>query len=74
MYRIIAGYVGTLPGAVEEGMRLFSTHCLRATTATLILDSGVDIRKFRNPLPPPGYHHQLYDKDTKESASHDVPI
>jgi integrase len=37
MYRVIAGYVAKLPGAVKEGARLYSTHSLRATTATLYL-------------------------------------
>ena len=41
MYRVIAGYVAKLPGAVKEGSRLYSTHSLRATTATLLLDAGV---------------------------------
>jgi site-specific recombinase XerD len=78
MYRVIAGYVGRLPGAIKEGSRLYSTHSLRATTATLLLDAGVDIRKVQELL---GHRHvtttQIYDKrrrTTKESASHDVPI
>jgi integrase/recombinase XerC len=78
MYRVIAGYVEKLPGAVKEGARLYSTHSLRATTATLLLDAGVDIRKVQELL---GHRHvtttQIYDKrrrTTKESASHDVPI
>jgi integrase/recombinase XerD len=78
MYRVIASYVARLPGAVKEGMRLYSTHSLRATTATLLLDAGVDIRKVQELL---GHRHvtttQIYDKrrrTTKESASHDVPI
>ena len=37
MYRVIVGYVAKLPGAVKEGVRLYSTHSLRATTATLYL-------------------------------------
>jgi hypothetical protein len=37
MYRIIAGYVAKLPGAIKEGARLYSIHSLRATTATLSL-------------------------------------
>lgn len=37
MYRVIAGYMEKLPGAVKEGERLYSTHSLRATTATLLL-------------------------------------
>jgi integrase/recombinase XerC len=78
MYRVIARYVAKLPGAVKEGTRLYSTHSLRATTATLLLDAGVDIRKVQELL---GHRHvtttQIYDKrrrTTKESASHDVPI
>ena len=78
MYRIIAGYVEKLPGAVKQGARLYSTHSLRATTATLLLDAGVDLRKVQELL---GHRHvtttQIYDKrrrTTKESASHDVPI
>jgi integrase/recombinase XerC len=78
MYRVIAGYVAKLPGAVKEGARLYSTHSLRATTATLLLDASVDIRKVQELL---GHRHitttQIYDKrrrTTKESASHDVPI
>jgi site-specific recombinase XerD len=78
MYRVIARYVARLPGAVKEGTRLYSTHSLRATTATLLLDAGVDIRKVQELL---GHRHvtttQIYDKrrrTTKESASHDVPI
>jgi site-specific recombinase XerD len=78
MYRVIAGYVEKLPGAVKDGERLYSTHSLRATTATLLLDAGVDIRKVQELL---GHRHvtttQIYDKrrrTTKESASHDVPI
>jgi site-specific recombinase XerD len=75
---VIASYVARLPGAVKEGTRLYSTHSLRATTATLLLDAGVDIRKVQELL---GHRHvtttQIYDKrrrTTKESASHDVPI
>jgi site-specific recombinase XerD len=57
---------------------MFSTHSLRATTATLLLDAGVDIRKVQERL---GHRHvtttQIYDKrrrTTRESASYDVPI
>jgi site-specific recombinase XerD len=78
MYRVVADYLARLPGAVKEGARIFSTHSLRATTATLLLDAGVDIRKVQELL---GHRHvtttQIYDKrrrTTKESASHDVPI
>jgi integrase len=78
MYRVVADYLARLPGAVKDGARIFSTHSLRATTATLLLDAGVDIRKVQELL---GHRHvttiQIYDKrrrTTKESASHDVPI
>jgi site-specific recombinase XerD len=61
------------PGAVKEGARLYTTHPLRATTATLLLDAGVDIRKVQELL---GHRHitttQIYDKrrrTTKKSAS-----
>ena len=57
---------------------LYSPHSLRATTATLLLDSGVDIVKVQGLL---GHRHvtttQIYDKrrrSTAESASHEVPI
>jgi len=78
MFRVVADYLARLPGAVKDGARIFSTHSLRATTATLLLDAGVDIRKVQELL---GHRHvtttQIYDKrrrTTKESASHDVPI
>jgi site-specific recombinase XerD len=78
MYRVVADYLSRLPGAIKEGGRIFSTHSLRATTATLLLDAGVDIRKVQELL---GHRHvtttQIYDKrrrTTRESASHDVPI
>jgi site-specific recombinase XerD len=70
--------VAKLAGTVKKGVRLYSTHSLRATTATLLLDAGVDIRKVQELL---RHRHvpttQIYDKrrrTTKESASHDVPI
>lgn len=57
---------------------LFNPHSIRATTATLLLDAGVDLRKVQELL---GHRHvattQIYDKrrrTTKESASHDVPV
>ena len=87
MYRLIQSYLEGLPGAMKEvELRdgtvaqycVHSPHSLRATTATLLLDAGVDIAKVQHLL---GHKHitttQIYDKRrraTSESASHDVPI
>jgi integrase len=57
---------------------IYTPHSLRATTATLLLDAGVDIIKVEELL---GHRYvtttQIYDKrrrSTKEGASRDVPI
>jgi len=57
---------------------IYTPHSLRATTATLLLDAGEDIRKVQDLL---GHKHvtttQIYDKRriaTSESSSHNVPI
>ena len=83
MYLLLEKYLKRLPGAVklgEDGRKrcLYIPHSLRATTATLLLDAGVDIMKVKELL---GHRHvattQIYDKrrrTVKESASHDVPI
>lgn len=78
MYLTIQAYLEKLPGAMKEGRCVFTPHSLRATTATLLLDAGVDITKVQELL---GHRHitttQIYDKrrrGTSESASHDVPI
>lgn len=87
MHKIVQGYLKQLPGAIveEEGANgsirercIFSTHSLRATTATLLLDASVDICKVQELL---GHRHvtttQIYDKrrrSTSDSPSHDVPI
>ena len=91
MYNLIQGYLARLPASLreEEVMAgdgivkkvkrcVYTPHSLRATTATLLLDAGVDIIKVKELL---GHRHvtttQIYDKrrrSTKEGASHDVPI
>ena len=91
MYTLLQGYLARLPGAVreedvvaEDGSTtkvqrcLYTPHSIRATTATLLLDAGVDIIKVKELL---GHRHvtttQIYDKrrrSAKEGASHDVPI
>lgn len=87
MYRVIQGYLRRLPGAMkkerlEDGSEIehcvYTPHSLRATTATLLLDAGVDIKKVQDLL---GHRHitttQIYDKRriaASQGASHDVPI
>jgi site-specific recombinase XerD len=87
MYRLILSCLSRLPGAMKEVERpdgsptkrcIYSPHSLRATTATLLLDIGVDIRKVQDLL---GHRHitttQIYDKRrrrTQDSASHEVPV
>ncbi len=87
LYELVSGYLESLPGAmVEEKLEdgatskrcLYTPHSLRATTATLLLERGEDIRKVQDLL---GHRHvtttQVYDKrrrTTSESASHDVPL
>jgi integrase len=66
-------------GTVRKVKRcVYTPHSLRATTATLLLDAGVDIIKVKELL---GHRYvtttQIYDKrrrSLKEGASHDVPI
>lgn len=72
MWRTFEGYLTRLPGAVHTIERpdgttrqecLYSPHSLRAATATLLLDAGVDITKVKELL---GHRHltttQIYDK------------
>lgn len=86
-YRLIQGYLRRLPGAmkkkqIEDGSEVeycvYTPHSLRATTATLLLDAGVDIKKAQDLL---GHRHitttQIYDKRriaASQRASRDAPI
>lgn len=80
-------YFAQLPGALKEVAGdgetvckkcIYTPHSTRATTATLLLEDGEDIRKVQELL---GHRHvtttQIYDKRrrlTSEGASHRVPI
>ena len=75
MYGLLRAYLDQLPGAAQ---RRFTPHSLRATTATLLLEAGVDIVKVQELL---GHRHitttQIYDKRRRsaaEGASHQVPL
>jgi site-specific recombinase XerD len=87
MYRLLMDYLARLPGALREQALpsgetiqacLYSPHSLRATTATLLLDSSVPIESVQDLL---DHKHitttQIYDKRrrcVRDSASHKVPI
>ncbi|MEM6468367.1 MAG: tyrosine-type recombinase/integrase [Planctomycetota bacterium] len=87
MHKIVGSYLERLPAAMiseedENGNVTkrcdYSTHSLRATTATLLLDAGVDICKVQELL---GHRHvtttRIYDKRPRaasDSASHGIPI
>jgi integrase/recombinase XerD len=87
MYRLLMSYLERLPGAMQEkelpsGEKVqecvYSPHSMRATTATLLLDSSVGIESVQELL---DHKHitttQIYDKrrrSVRDSASHKVPI
>src|SRR5208282_2856976 len=87
MYRLLMGYLERLPGPMLEkelpsGEKaqecIYSPHSLRATTATLLLDTSVPIESVQDLL---DHKHvtttQIYDKrrrSVRDSASHKVPI
>jgi len=86
MYRLVIGYLKRLPSTAraEDGAEPdapkcpYTPHSLRATTATLLLGAGIDIRKVQELL---GHRHvtttQIYDKrriTAAQGASHELPI
>ena len=87
MYELIRSYLRRLPRSMktvelEDGTRvkrcIYSPHSLRATTATLLLKSSVDILEVQELL---GHKNvtttQIYDKrvrQTRDSASHKIPF
>ena len=87
MYRILMSYLERLPGAMREEVSdkgekklvcIYSPHSIRATTATLLLDSSVPIESVQDLL---DHRHiittQIYDKrrrSVRDSASHKMPI
>lgn len=87
MYRLVQAYLQQVPRAMreielEDGEEvracIYTPHSLRATTATLLLDAGEDIRDVQKLL---GHKSvtvtQVYDKrrrGTQDSASHRLSI
>jgi site-specific recombinase XerD len=78
MWLILKGYLQRLPNAMRDGECVYTPHSLRATAATLLLDSGVDIMEVKDLL---GHRHvtttQIYDKRrraTRDGASRKIPL
>lgn len=79
MYSLLRRYLERLPrGPGASPRRGFTPHSLRATTATLLLESGVDLVKVQQLL---GHQYitttQIYDKrrnTAEQSASHDLEL
>jgi integrase len=84
---MLSSFSGQLPGALKDEQLpdgssarrfVYTPHSIRATSATMLLDAGVDIVKVKELL---GHRHititQIYDKrrrSTSESASHLLAI
>lgn len=87
MWTVLKQYLEQLPNAIRERRQsdgrvirrcIYTPHSLRATAATLLLDSGVDIMEVKELL---GHRHvtttQIYDKRRRalrEGASHKMPL
>ena len=87
MYRLLMSYLERLPGAMQEkelpsGKKVrecvYSPLSMRATTATLLLDSSGGIESVKELL---DHKHitttQIYDRrrrSVRDSASHKAPI
>ena len=79
MYRLLVEYLVRLPHSTDkEGRCRYSPHTLRSTTATLLDEAGVGIKRIQELL---GHKDirvtQRYIKlgdDTRKGASHDVPL
>ena len=87
MWTVLKHYLEQLPNAIRERRQpdggvtrqcIYTPHSLRATAATLLLDSGVDIMEVKELL---GHRHvtttQIYDKRRRalrEGASHKMPL
>jgi site-specific recombinase XerD len=77
MWMILKGFLGRVPNALRErelpdgtkAMECLYPHSLRATAATLLLDSGMDIMEVKELL---GHRHvtttQIYDKRRRAAA------
>jgi len=77
-HRLLQRYFGQLPGALQEvegkdgaikKKYAYTPHSTRATTATLLLEAGEDIRKVQELL---GHRHvtttQIYDKRRRQTS------